>query len=841
MTKTIWLFVMLFLSVIQITAQTVKKIRINAQKTPLSQVLLDLKENYGIQFAFDNDFLSQYKISINQTFNTEEEALTYLLQNIPVELERSGDIFIIIPISQDTVAVQPKAFNQVSGQVLESQTLEPLPFSYISINDRYIQSDQQGYFNFIASADTSLNLRISHLGYYYYDTVLNQSLHSKFLLVPEIEQIEEIKVISNLVEQSTLIGDKPGRMKINHRIAPVLPGYGDNTIYNLLRLMPGILASGESSNDLLIWGSYESQSKIQFDGFTIFGLKNFNDDINVVNPFVVKNIEVLKGGYEARYGERVGGIVDITGKNGTLQKPSFAFNINNTTLNTVAEIPISKKSSVLAAYRQTYHQLYDPTSLNLRGGNDKNPGSGNNLLFDVSPDYKFRDANVKYVYREDNGGQFSVSMYGGGDNFNYHMEGEVANNILIRTEDEQNQQLGSSVRLFQPWKNGNSTSITGSYSVYERNAYEQNQTENKRNGRERITKNITSENKVDEIAINAEHTFSLRKGHNLVLGISAINNNVKLIRNSFEESVIDLDSRSPRIVSFIQDELPLGKFLDLNTGIRFVYSTSMNKTYIEPRISVSARLTQDVKLNAAWGLYNQYMNKTSIVDSSLNYAWFWINSDEETIPVLNAQHWVGGVSYNKKGLTISGELFYKTTDGLTRFYNGGNRLGKGFYVGNSRSKGFDLFIKKEYKKHMAWASYTLSKTEEHFPFYIREEYLLAPHHQKHELKFAGILNFKSFWFSANYVYGSGFERYNIETGQGLERDKPYNRFDIALVYKFRPGKVSTELGVSVLNVFDTDNLKYSNLRSTSVDDVSLVSIYTNAVPFTPTLFFNIRF
>jgi hypothetical protein len=841
MTRTIWLCVFLWVSLLQVAAQSAKKIILNVQKTPLSLVLLDLKANYGIQFAFDNDILSKYLVSVNRTFDSEEEALNYLLQNIPLELEKSGEIFIIIPVSEDTVVVQPKAFNQVSGQVLESETLEPLPFSYISINNKYIQSDQQGYFNFIASADTSLNLRISHLGYYFYDTVLTQSINSRFLLVPEPEELEEIKVISSLVDQSTLIGDKPGRIKINHRIAPVLPGYGDNTIYNLLRLMPGVLASGESSNDLMIWGSYESQSKIQLDGFTIFGLNNFNDDINVVNPFIVKNIEVMKGGYEARYGDRVGGIVDIVGKDGNLQKPSFGLNVNNTTVNSVAEIPLSKKSTFLAAYRQTYYQLYDRTGLNFSDRQSNNAQMENSVVFDVIPDYKFRDSNAKYVYRGTGGGQLAISIYGGGDNFDYNMEGELINNVLTRTEDEQNRQLGSSVKFFQPWENGNSTTLTASYSVFKREAQEQNKTVNNRTGRERITKQITTENKVDEISINAEHTFSLKNGHHLIFGAGAIQNNVNLVRNSFDEPVINLDSHSPRIVGFVQDELPLGKAVDLNSGLRLIYSTAMNKVYFEPRISASVRVTEEIKLNAAWGMYNQFMSKTSIVDSALNYAWFWINSNATDIPVLHAQHWVGGLAYHKNGLTVSGEVFYKTTDGLTRFYNGGKRFGQGFYVGDAISKGLDVFIKKEYKQHMAWVSYTLSNTMEHFPFYVREEYRPAPHHQKHELKFAGIVNFKSFWFSANYVYGSGFERYNFETDQQIDRDKPYNRLDIALVYRFRPGKVKPELGISVLNVFDTENIKYSNLRRTSVDDVSLVSIYADAVPFTPTLFFNIRF
>lgn len=846
MAKTGWLTVLMFLFLLQVTAQTVKKIKINVSKTSLSQVLLGLKENYGIQFAFDNDVLSNYLISANRTFQSEEEALSYLLKNLPLEIEKTGDVFIIIPVSADTVAVQPAAFTQISGQVMEAYTYEPLPYSNISINNKYIQTDRLGNFNFIASADSTFDLHISHLGYYIYDTIISQSVNNKFLLNPQFEKIAEVKVLGNLVEQSTLIGDKAGRIKINHRIAPVLPGHGDNSVFNLLRLMPGILASGEQSTDLLIWGSYESQSKIQFDGFTVFGLKNFNDNISVVNPFMVKNIEVMKGGYEARYGDRVGGIVDITGKNGTMQKPTFTFNINSTTINSLAEIPLSKKSSVLAAYRQTYYQLYDPSNLELFGrkkGGQQTDGSmmGEVINFTVIPDYVFRDANLKYVYRGDNGSQLSVSLYGGGDKFDYNMEGTLFNTIISRSEEEQNKQLGSSVLFSQPRKNGNVTNVSASYSVLKKLADEQNDTKNTRTGKQLVTKRISSVNNVDELTVSAEHVFSLVEGHHLIAGAGAINNNVQLSRKLFEDQIIDLNSQSPRIFSYLQDELPVGKFIELKSGMRIIHSTKLKKWFAEPRISTSVKLSEEIKLNASWGLYNQFMSKTSIVDSSYNFAYFWTNSDAKNIPVLHAEHWIGGLSYFKNGFTVSAEMYHKTTDGLTRFHNGSKRYAQGFYTGDAKSKGLDLFFKKEYKRHMGWISYSLSKTEEHFPFYSAGEYKLAPHDQTHELKIAGIFNYKSFYFSANYVYGSGFERYNYNTPEGTNLNQEYKRLDAALVYKFQPRKVKAELGISVLNVFDTENIKYSNLRKATVDDINLVGIYTDAVPFTPALFFNVEF
>ena len=308
-------------------------IQVYAENKMLSEVFIDLKTAYNIQFAFDYDLLSKYKVSVNKTFPTSDEAIQFILKDIPLEFRKSDTIYLVFPKKRENSLETKPTVTRISGQVLQSRTFEPLPFSYILINRKSIQSDNQGNFNFLASADTSFHVQISHLGYFIYDTIVTQSLDKRYFLEPQIQKIKEVKVVRSLVEKSTLIGDRPGKIKINHQIAPVLPGYGDNSVFNLLRLMPGILAAGEQSADLLIWGSYESHSKIQFDGFTLFGLKNFNDNISVVNPFMVKDIEVYKAGYEARFGERVGGIVNITGKNGSLYKPSFKFNINNTIIN----------------------------------------------------------------------------------------------------------------------------------------------------------------------------------------------------------------------------------------------------------------------------------------------------------------------------------------------------------------------------------------------------------------------------------------------------------------------------------------------------------------------------
>lgn len=827
------IFILIFLS-FQVLAQTPEKIKIDVKQFTLNEVLLQLKEDYGFQFAFDKDLLSGYSISAHKEFNSKEETIRFLLKGLPLVYEKSGDVFLIIP-ENSYQAVQPvKISTSISGQIVEACSLEPLPYSYIFINDKSIQSDQQGNFSFLASADSTFNLKISHLGYFIYDTLVTGDLYKMFELIPRFTEIAEVKIEGNPVERSTLIGDQPGKIKINNRIAPVLPGYGDNSVFNMLRLMPGILAAGEQSSDLLIWGAYESQSKILFDGFTIFGLKNFNDDIGVVNPLVLKDMEVYKGGFEAKFGDRVGGIVNITGKNGSLQKPSFTFNINNTTVNSLLELPVSKKSSFLAAYRQTFYELYDPSEMQLfnrRGTNS----------FDVTlvPDYKFRDGNLKYSFQDKKFGT-EISIYGGGDRYAYNVDREMMNSKVSRDEEEKNQQWGGTLTLHLKDNKGNTGKLKLGYSSLANLSNEMNTWTNIRTGREHIQLQGNSENNVSQFIASAENRFNFNNGNYLESGLAFVSNNVLIQRDLNGGNLISRDSKLDRIYIYAQDYWPVNEFVEFKAGVRANYILKLNRFYPEPRIMASLNLTKELKLSASWGLYHQFLAKTTLIDSSLNYYYFWANADNETIPIISGEHWVSSLAFNKNGFTASLEGFYKTIDGLSRFVNGTSLISRGFYTGEARSYGVDFFLEKEYKKNMAWVSYTLSKTEEHFPFYIHEYYQPAPQDQRHELKFAGVVNYKSFYFSTSYVYGSGFDRFFLTDDSGNDYVPAYNRIDAAVIYNFKPGKVQSQIGISVLNVLNSENVKLSSIRRIATDSENQLDINTEAVPFTPTLFLKVK-
>ncbi len=111
----------------------------------------------------------------------------------------------------------------------------------------------------------------------------------------------------------------------------------------------------------------------------------------------------------------------------------------------------------------------------------------------------------------------------------------------------------------------------------------------------------------------------------------------------------------------------------------------------------------------------------------------------------------------------------------------------------------------------------------------------------HELKVAALFNIKDFYLSADYVYGSGIQLLHEVFADEVDK-VDYNRFDAAITYKFSPKRLNGEVGLSVLNVFDTQNLKYANLRNIKLSqDFGDIRIYSDAAPFTPVLFLKLVF
>lgn len=808
-----------------------QEIKIQCTDKPLNQILISLRSEYGLMLSFDDTHLSSYKLSADKTFPSIDKAFDYLLAGLPLKYENNNGVYIIYSVH---IKEKPKRYI-ISGRITDSSSQETLPFSGIQINNNVISSDVKGNFSFTSKTDSVFNIKISYIGYYILDTTVIVGTSFNFKLIPSVIAMKEIVVEGSVVARTIEAGTSPGIIRINHKIAWYLPGNGDNSVFNLLRLQPGVLASGEQSGDLIIWGSYEGHSQVIFDGFTIYGMKNFNDNISAVNPYMAKDIKVLKGGFGAEYGERVGGVVDITGMDGNRKASSAQLCINNMTLNGMATVPINGKSSLLMAYRQTYYELYNPVSFSTSSyGRGRQNSQADYYL---TPDYNFRDVNLKYSGSGSNSNYY-ISLYGGRDNFSYAFDNETQQKTITLNHNEKNYQLGGTLYYGFRWKEKNTTNFIASYSsLQSERIHDENITRTA--GMQDTTSlydNYSSS--INEVNGRIENRFALSERHQLDAGLGSIYyyTDWKNILSDGYSSDGNNNLSVPYL--YIQDNINLFKKVTLRPGFRIDYHSTTGRAFLQPRFSLLYRINDALRLNSAVGAYNQFVAKNMIIESSGNYRLGWSVCDDSEVSVLNSQSLTVGLTCNKNGFTFSAEGYLKRTGGITRYLESGT--GTSLYEGDSKTKGMDIFIKKDFKGHTIWLSYTLSKTVERFPYFPTSEYVPAMHDQRHELKLAAMTKIRSFHLSASWVYGSGFpDPYQLP--EVTDYAQPYSRLDAALIYRLSKRKVKLDTGISILNVLNTVNIKYSNYTRVPTDETTTISLYAEAVPFTPTLFLNIYF
>jgi hypothetical protein len=787
----------------------------------------------------------------------------YLIREYPLSLKMLGNVFIIIPEKKKP---KPEGANKLTGKVVDALSYEPLPFSHIVINNHPTVSDVNGQFAYTASKDSLLHVQISHIGYYLYDSVHPSLKNYRFQLQPSVHEIPEISVKIQIPDEklayvSTL---NTSDIKLNNYVANYLPGQGDNSVFNLLRLMPGIQVAGEQAGDLLIWGSQEGQSRVLFDGYTVFGLKNYNDHISVVNPFLVKDIEIKKGGFDARYGNRVGGLVNITGINGNRKKPAFSFNISNTTLNSMAEIPLFKHSNLVMAYRQTFYNLYNSEDFNIfspvrpvNNSNQNAPRRFSSLDVSVFPDsYTFRDFNLKYTYNLSNGNIASLSYYRGGDDFKLLADASVTRNIpgqgrsnttfdIELENEEHNRQTGLSALYSHQWDGGGISKISVSHSNFSQKSTEKLFFDDLNENLAARPDSSGFSNNAEESVVEFSHRLFFKNGHNIELGAGIMLNNAGIQRSVYysDSFIQETSFASDRAMFYVNDYLPIGHAWILKAGGRFYFNRETSKQlYFDPRLTLDYKPFSNVTFSASWGVYHQFMYKIATVNSDNNYTWLWVTAGSN-LPVLNARHRMLSASYHENGFTANVNAYFKTTHNVTRRsvtiadYQDQNIINE---TGEMRSAGLDFYLKQEFGKHQAWISYTLSRTDERFSEKTEElsSYALSPFHQLHEFKFAALFNIRNFHLSGNYVYGSGLKLLEEMLNT---TDVSYHRVDAAVTYRLSRPRFMLETGFSILNVFNTENIRYQNLINVNLArNLGSVKIYSGAVPFTPTLFLKIK-
>ena len=99
---------------------------------------------------------------------------------------------------------------------------------------------------------------------------------------------------------------------------PVL--FGEVDIMKTLQLLPGVSNAGEGNTGLYVRGGGPDQNLIMLDDAIVYNTGHLFGFFSIFNGDAIKNTTLIKGGMPAQYGGRFSSVLDISMKEGNMNK-----------------------------------------------------------------------------------------------------------------------------------------------------------------------------------------------------------------------------------------------------------------------------------------------------------------------------------------------------------------------------------------------------------------------------------------------------------------------------------------------------------------------------------------
>ena len=311
-------------------------------------------------------------------------------------------------------------------------------------------SNSYGYFSMNIATGMSL-FTCSYMGYIT-DSLqikINSDSTHNFYLSPQTESLKEIVLKSKYSSvksvQNSIVNIPVKQVKK----MPALLGEGD--VLKTIQLLPGVQSGNEGTSGFYVRGGGPDQNLILLDGVPIYNSSHLLGFFSIFNVDVIKNINLTKGGFPARFGGRLSSVLEIDTKDGNMKEWQVEGGLSLISGKITIQGPIKKdRTSIIISGRRTWIDLLKKQIFKL---------SENLFTVDVrgSGNYYFYDINTKINHKFSNKDRLYISAYSGKDMFFMNIEEENVSSQEVEGDHGNTASsrfvhpLNSSVRTF----NGN--------------------------------------------------------------------------------------------------------------------------------------------------------------------------------------------------------------------------------------------------------------------------------------------------------------------------------------------------------------------------------------------------
>ncbi len=647
----------------------------------------------------------------------------------------------------------------ISGYVEDAKTGERLIGANIFEIDLKVGSstNNYGFFSLVLPASKKeINLTISYIGYTTKSLLVRSKNDSllQVLLEPTAYRTDEVIVEANAAEQQ-LKSTQMSNINIPIKEIELVPALlGEVDILKVLQLLPGIQSGNEGSSGFYVRGGSPDQNLILLDGTPVYNASHLFGFFSVFNPDAIKNVNLIKGGFPARFGGRLSSILEINMKEGNNKEFQGSASIGIISSKVTLEGPIlTDKTSYIISGRRTYIDAI------MRPFMDSENNGG----------YFFYDLNAKINHIFSLNDRLYLSAYFGDDDF-YAKSGNAFGNY--ESNDEFDLAWGnftSVIRWNHIFSNNLFSNISANYSRFR--FLTQATNSEKENGKTTQSNKIEYNSGINDLSLGIDFDYTPSSSHYIRFGSSFVNHTFnpgifefkssQIIDTTISSTTTKLSSYELR--SYIENDIDIFSNLKSNIGLHASAFFTDNKSYysLEPRVSLRY-LYNNFSIKASYSYMNQYIHLLSNSGIGLPTD-LWIPTTDIVKPEISQQVAFGiSTLLFENEYEISFEWYYKKMKNLIEYREGvatfsftgdwQNRI----TFGKGDSYGAEFFIKKSKGKTTGWLGYTLSWTNRKFEELNQGKEFPFKYDRRHDISL--VLSHKlsdGFDVSLTWVYGTG--------------------------------------------------------------------------------------
>ena len=485
------------------------------------------------------------------------------------------------------------------------------------------------------------------------------------------------------------------------------------------------LTSAEGiSRGIYIRSTPSDQKHYLLDGAQIYNPAHFGGVLSTFNDEALNDVQVMVGGLPPYYGGRIGGILDLSLRDGTMQRFSGSAGTGSLGSTLSFEGPLGGSTTYMVSGRRGYPEAAVPFLQ--EEGTPSHLGSSEMI--------------AKLTHRLSGSSRLSLSGYLGRDSYTNTVDGagECLNN---------NFSWGNSALNLRWIAIASPSLFLHASAVFTRYDFT---LDHLLSGDSFLPTGarFSSDFAIEDVSLRAHAEHYYDEEHTVRGGVELVHHQMRGTISEFSSRTAPLslgDVSSWEMSVYLQDQWKILPRVMAEIGGRATSFTGDRGSFsaIDPRFSLLFTLDESTRLYTSITTINQFIHPYRNSGVFLLYPTiFWYPSNEQARPSTSVQLTLGVEEIsNDDAYVVSAESFYRNTHNLHEFgldttASPIRELSTSVLLGTGKSYGLEITLRKRTGDLTGTVGYTLSWDRHTVPELNGGEPFAPPFDRRHELQIA---------------------------------------------------------------------------------------------------------